>query len=81
MGLARYNLGLRPVPSGQCSVRTRSLLADNISPVHVTDELVGLIANSGKTPLRYLLNTGHMIIIEDVHGTALAINRLLEKLR
>ncbi|KAJ5419426.1 Alpha/beta hydrolase fold-1 [Penicillium crustosum] len=56
-------------------------LADNISPVHVTDELVGLIANSGKTPLRYLLNTGHMIIIEDVHGTALAINRLLEKLR
>lgn len=55
-------------------------LEDNISPVHVTDELVGLIASSGKAPLRYLLNTGHMMIIEDVHGTASAIDDLLKQL-
>lgn len=55
-------------------------LEDNISPVHVTDELVELMTTSVKTPSRYVLNTGHMMIIEDVNGTALAIDDVLKQL-
>ncbi|KAJ5510946.1 Alpha/beta hydrolase fold-1 [Penicillium expansum] len=63
-----------------CPVCVIGGLEDNISPVHVTDELVELMTTSVKTPSRYVLNTGHMMIIEDVNGTALAIDDVLKQL-
>ncbi|ETS87466.1 hypothetical protein PFICI_01294 [Pestalotiopsis fici W106-1] len=51
--------------------------ADPISPVSVTDELVGLIATSGRAPKRFVLETGHMMIFEDINETANAIRTLL----
>lgn len=59
-----------------CVIGGRS---DAISPIAVTDELVGLIATSGNTPERHLLNTGHMMIIEDVTGMTDAIKGMLAK--
>ncbi|CVL03495.1 uncharacterized protein FMAN_16209 [Fusarium mangiferae] len=51
---------------------------DTISPLGVTDELVGLIAASGTRPQCYKLNTGHMMTLEDGQGTADAIKQLLQ---
>lgn len=51
---------------------------DNVSPINITEDLVELIAGSGKRPTCHILNTGHMMIIEDVEGTAAAIRRMLE---
>lgn len=51
---------------------------DAISPVNVSDGLVEVIATSGKRPSLNILETGHMMIIEDTKGTALAIRSMLE---
>lgn len=50
---------------------------DSISPVSVTDELVEMIARSGTRPGRHIVDTGHMMIIEDAEGTAAAIKTML----
>lgn len=53
---------------------------DAISPVSVTDDLVEVIVGSGTRPGRHVLNTGHMMIIEDAEGTAAAIKTMVEQI-
>lgn len=52
---------------------------DAISPPNVTDELVSLIATSGKAPSCHVLDTGHMMMIEDIEGTVKALRSMLSK--
>lgn len=50
---------------------------DPISPPATTDELVRLIGTSGRVPSRHILETGHMMIVEDVQGTLAAVKTVL----
>lgn len=61
----------------QCPTCVVGGTLDSISPTATTDELVRLIGTSGRIPSRHILETGHMMIVEDVMGTLAAINTIL----
>lgn len=50
---------------------------DGIAPLEVTEELHALISKSGTSPYLSILEAGHMQIIEDIEGVAMAIRRIL----
>ena len=60
-----------------CSTCMVGGLHDQIAPVELTHELYNLIGQSGRTPHLCTLKTGHMQIIEDVDGVAVAIRKML----
>ena len=61
-----------------CSTCVVGGVYDRIAPVDVTHELCDLIGQSGTRPRVCMLKTGHMQIIEDVDGVAVAIREMLE---
>jgi len=61
-----------------CPVSVVGGRTDPISPVAVTDELVSLMSNGGRKPWRVVLETGHMMIIEEAAGIAEALGGMLQ---
>ena len=60
-----------------CSTCVVGGVHDQIAPVEVTHELYNLIRHSGRTPHVCLSKTGHMQVIKDVDGVAVAIRKML----
>ena len=50
---------------------------DHIAPMDVTDDLYNLIRKKNQSTSIEVMETGHMMIIEDIEGTAIVIKRLL----